>query len=53
MISEYVVDRAGGKYVVKDSVTGKIVSRHLTYVVALRHCEMLTEQARRHNGASS
>ena len=44
----YVVHPVGGKYVVVDSDSLKIVSKHLTYAVAERHCEKLIEQARKH-----
>ena len=44
----YIVRQVGGKYVVVDNDNLKIVSKHLTYTVAVRHCEKLIEQARKH-----
>lgn len=47
----YIVRQVGGKYVVVDNDNLKIVSKHLTYAVAVRHCEMLIEQARKYEEA--
>jgi len=55
MISRYIVrpivndsGRGGQKYAVEDQDTGKIVSRHISHAVALRHCDKLDEQTRKH-----
>jgi hypothetical protein len=46
--SRYAVCRTGNSFTVEDRRTGRTMSHHMSYAVALKHRQKLSDQARVH-----